>query len=675
MYPHRSWFKWMVLLSLAILCGMPAGCSDDDSSAPPVSTESLRIYEMIAGEGSFTAVAGDDTATAFVLRIGNLSDILYFTNRGAEEAGYVAVDDLVNDIWPRVYGTDSPNAIMKATTPDQETTALFCSLSNPAYDEATGQLEFTLTYLDGERPVDNLALADVKMIIVNNAAEVQPQVWSTLMAGDVGMLEPTGAAGVYTLYMEGVIEDLFDFTCAPHRHARTIMIQDYIQSWETRYGDDPPNATLLYNPPDNPDGGVQVVVLTEPIYDEDTDRISFRAERLFGTAPIGPAGLTVNNPSLFIDGGDGGFPTYDGNHFSIQYRNSTQDAVTVWLDGSQPPCSQAEAKNCNAGTDPAKYSDAWKNMKDAFTRSGTQFYIHKPDGTNIGMDVANHIDLQKGETLRIVPPIVNSIPEWYYYHPVAKKVMTAGVASWVTQKGISMPAVMNITKLEYNLSVPIDKNIWFDISAVDGLNVQATMSLEGAGCGKDVNCYCDHTLPKVCKTSFDAYAIDQATGKSNDGCPYIMEFDKAKTCPNPKFYPEAFEKTAKPSWVTSPSKYTTEKVSSTCPDIWATAGKPSGKDMCSAASGLASVKPAYHIWWSTNPVGQGWLTYLQKNAKGKCDSYGWAYDEKRWKEGTDTCKSFDKNGNPPDNKDVGALVACTWKENTYLNIDILKLMK
>jgi len=101
--------------------------------------------------------------------------------------------------------------------------------------------------------------------------------------------------------------------------------------------------------------------------------------------------------------------------------------------------------------------------------------------------------------------------------------------------------------------------------------------------------------------------------------------------------------------------------------------------MASAAGSLANEKKAYHIWWATNPVAQGWLTYLQQNQAGSCDAYGWAYDEKRLDLSQcdpsirDDC--FDVNGNPPDNQDINALVTCAYKPGTYVIIDILEIMQ
>jgi len=360
------------------------------------------------------------------------------------------------------------------------------------------------------------------------------------------------------------------------------------------------------------------------------------------------------------------FLTTNNDVFSIQYRNSTSEAITVWLNWSQPPCSKTEAQALKCDTKdwlPANAESKWKALASAFKASGTVFQIIKGKSVTT-VDVSNRIDLDAGSTFRIVPPISNGNPEWYWstYDANAKKhnVTTAGVSGWVTKKGKSMPATMQTTLYEYNL---VPNAIWWDISAVNGLNTKVTMALEGKGCSS-ANCGCGSAPMKQCRANIAAYM------STNNGCPYIMKFDEVNTCPNPNFYSSVDSNAAKAPWVVATSSFTTQKVSNEHSDIWKAAGRPSGADMASAASGLPKMKEAYHIWWATNPVGQAWLSYLQKNPAGECNAYGWAYDEKRWKPGD----KFDSNGNPPNNTAVKALMQCGFSSDTYLNIDILEVM-
>ncbi len=405
-----------------------------------------------------------------------------------------------------------------------------------------------------------------------------------------------------------------------------------------------------------------------------------------GSTPIVATMSGVSGSTTLTVTGSSGvdFPTYAGNVFSIQYRNSSSAAISVWFIGSKPPCSRAvtaaSSDNCATGNLPSNYSADWTAMSAQFTASGTTFYIRRTNGTLDAVSVSNKVNLQPGEVLRVVPPIVTGTdpvtgnpytrPEWFYNQKVydahgnyvrTDTQQTSGTTTWVTKTGIAMPAPQSVMLYEFNLSAYSDKNIWYDIGAVDGLNANATMSYTG----------CATQQQKSCKTNIQAY------NGTNDGCPYIMQMSSANVCPNPKLYPETFNAGPRPSWVVAPSSYTTASVSTTYASYWTAAGSPSGAAMASAASGDATMKKAYHIWWATNPVGQGWLAYLQKNSAGLCDAYGWAYDEKRLVTSEcnpNTASCFDVNGNPADNKDVQALISCPYSVQSYLNIDILDVM-
>ena len=387
-----------------------------------------------------------------------------------------------------------------------------------------------------------------------------------------------------------------------------------------------------------------------------------------GTAGTYPLTFTASN-GIFPNATQNFTLTVNhGNVFSIQYRNNTSSPITIWLIGSKPPCSKAEADggNCNAGSDPTPYSSKWAAMNAAFERSGTAFYITRGNGVSEKIAISNKVNLAVGEVLRIVPPNVTvgayTGPGWYYNNNVSGVTETSGTTTWITKTGITMPAPEKVMLYEFNISAPLDGNITYDISAVDGLNANATMTYTG----------CSPLRQKECRTNINAY------DGTNDGCPYIMQFSGQNTCPNPKFY-TTIDSILKPLWVVPAADFTTLDVSTTYSAFWTAAGSPSGAVMASAAGSLANEKKAYHIWWATNPVAQGWLTYLQQNQAGSCDAYGWAYDEKRLDLSQcdpsirDDC--FDVNGNPPDNQDINALVTCAYKPGTYVIIDILEIMQ
>ena len=653
------------LLMISCLVGCSGGGNNNpayiDAPQPTAGPQSLRNYELTAQEGSFRAVGEEGDNNAFQLTLSGVSEALFFTNQGVLQAGSDPVDNLVNSVWPTEYETTGPNAVLQYAV-DGQLHDLSCVLDNPTYDESTGLLNFTVTYLDGVRPTEGETFQDVKIIITKNAQDMHPAQWSTILNGETASLDETDNPGEYLLTITGLNNHIFAAAAAPHRNSLPMTSEDLISRWETGDEDSPPSASLSYSAPRNAEAGVQVLELSNPAYDSDRDVMEFTARSLHGTAPIG-AGISVNHPTLAIDGAvEHAFPTATENHFSIQYRNNTAESITVWLNGAQPPCSKTEAVNCIVGAVPDNYTSDWKTLKESFKKSGTRFYVHdKKTKRTREIDVTNRIHLDRGQTLRIVPPLgADNKPQWYY--SAGGSVQTAGVTGWVTRPGVDMPAPMQVNLFEYNLDYA-QLTLWADISAVDGLNSNATMTWAGPGCSNP-DCGTGVTMPRRLMTNIEPYKND------NDGCPHIMEVAGAKTCPNPKHYPAQINSGHRPSWVVGNTSFDTEKVSSDYATFWTNAGSPDGLQMCAAASGLAAKKEAYHIWWATNSVGKGWLNYLQKNKKGRCDAYGWAYDEKKWKPGD----TFDKHGNPPDNTSVTPQFAGPMKNDTYLNIDVLKVM-
>jgi hypothetical protein len=327
------WFKSTVLLCILMLTGILASCSGDSSSIGFITNnESLRIYEMTAGNGSFSAVAGDSTGTRFQLNLGSVpASVLYFTDRPVQETGYDTVFNVMNNIWPRVYGTVAPNVLLQATVANQGTIDLFCMLEKPVYNAATGQLSFNLTYLNGnQKPISNLSVTDVKMIILNNAASAQVEEWSQVMSGSVGTFSAPASDGTSTITLQQPYSSVFSYTSAPARKSTIIPLNDFMQTWQARFGSVLPNISFAYNLQSGQTGGVQIVTVTKtPAYDAKAGTITFTAKILYGTVPIGTGGLRVTALSLFVDGG---LPTY-----------SEADLKTLTSTGSCANCNLSGA--------------------------------------------------------------------------------------------------------------------------------------------------------------------------------------------------------------------------------------------------------------------------------------------------------------------------------------------
>ncbi|MBL8777095.1 MAG: hypothetical protein JNK12_14225 [Acidimicrobiales bacterium] len=128
-----------------------------------------------------------------------------------------------------------------------------------------------------------------------------------------------GSGGTFeddTLTLTGVQPSGIWFTDRPHREAGTSAMEDFLPLFFDR--DDPPNAALEIADADE-DGDLAIVELTDPVWDDSTDELTFTAtvipevepERLADHAGLGtylarndgevPA--TFDAAALFIDSG------------------------------------------------------------------------------------------------------------------------------------------------------------------------------------------------------------------------------------------------------------------------------------------------------------------------------------------------------------------------------------
>ena len=299
-------------------------------------------------------------------------------------------------------------------------------------------------------------------------------------------------------------------------------------------------------------------------------------------------------------------------------------------------CSKHGQGDCHMGDD-----KAWdKNLG--------KFYVISANGTVKQTKSQQMQTLKPNEIWRIVPPIENGDPYWCMDQPCRKDDPCdnpstrqecikrrqicidndgwirncPGVGAWFTSADKDKITGSVGSRIEYNVN---NGEIWFNSSAVDATN--SNFSANYTKCSeKKRKCITDLTT-----------------------CKHVGEEQGVKVCLAPKFWPD-------------------KDINECGTSGFGKQFNMSPRDLAAAAFGDPNKKIEYHKWWGTNKCALDWLKWLQKNPK--CDMYGWAYDEMRWKPGD----SFDKNGNPPENKEVNPLIHCKLDKGN-LNIDVLKVMK
>lgn len=338
------------------------------------------------------------------------------------------------------------------------------------------------------------------------------------------------------------------------------------------------------------------------------------------------------------------------SQFAIQFRNASQDAITIYLD-NMPPCARTAHRVGECGASSAEDALAWGGTL-VLASFSTLTCANDGAWTEKIIPSARTCDLGPGEVWRIVPPTHKGKPFWCTDQlcglPGARMCKAAGLATgqgfmrtcpgvgaWVTRRGLGMLSMEAVTRFEFNVN---GGTVWYNASAVDGINCSSTMTY--TGCPIDGTKRCDVPLTD---------------------CPYKTTISGVATCPSPKYWPNLDDRCdpikldqIRPRTKRNAGHIDDAQIRASylagCPP-----GDPQGKEAC-------------HRWWSTDKrCARTWLDFLHKNRHGVCEQYGWAYDEKRMSSEHDM---FDHNGNPSDNP-ISPLHACPIVDGaSALNIDI-----
>ena len=361
------------------------------------------------------------------------------------------------------------------------------------------------------------------------------------------------------------------------------------------------------------------------------------------------------------------FPSPVNKVFAVQFRNDTDTNVKVILD-NQAMCSAYGSRDNQYTKGDCQQMDStvWKN-------SLGEFYLIDSDGKRSKQDPSQTQVLRPGEVWSVQPPVdaKTKYPYWCFDQPCNPNtddrciahtwklvppygdnpIITGdkgirrncpGVGAIVVPESSTMEIVEGTSRFEYNINNGV---IWYNGSAVDGLNVNMTMHYTGCPLKVQDESGDWHPSQKQCTTPLNS-------------CPHSSSFHNTWTCPSPKLWGGS-----------GPAEKSDARIDQMCDK-----GPDEGlqpHELVGCGYGDREHKIKCHKWWAKNKeCAQKWLNFLQKTKGHTCDQYGWAYDEKKYNDGD----TFDENGNPGDNKSVSPLVRCDLKPNTALNIAITDIM-
>jgi hypothetical protein len=295
----------------------------------------------------------------------------------------------------------------------------------------------------------------------------------------------------------------------------------------------------------------------------------------------------------------------------VQFQNGSKKDVLVWLD-DKPPCLDKNYDKCVQG-------------KEDWSKSDAKFFIYTDKNTKKPLQPSRKYTLEPGQTWSIqFPKNESGIIEYCLTDPGGGKVCT-GSGAYITNPGIKMDNPGNVLRIEFSVN---NNDIYYNLSAVDGVNSNVIVEYTGEGC-------------------------------QNSRTECLLNFDK---CP--------FKTKDK----VDPNMNTCSSLIGNCK------GCPDEGD-CITRAGCGfndmPTKCECHKFWQTNPCALKWDNYIHKSPE-RCDVYSWAYDEVKITDPANCdCSSYSDQGNdkcPVKENPFKPLRQCKMTPSGNLNVLILDVM-
>ena len=291
-------FTGFLMAFAFLVIGFP-GCSDSDNGGSSVDL-SNRLYVTVAQSGNLIPTGEADE---YVITLdGVLPEVRWFTDRPERDTGENQTADFVERLWPFVYDSVAPNAIIKFHVAG-ENAGVFATLKSPQYDSDTATLTFQATLLNytfDEKPTNTLLL-EIPVVTILNNVYTESGGASYAVYGENASLEETSTEGQFQLIQDDMDDEVLYAYNAPHRYSQVSTTARFVEEWATTFRDIPPNAVIFGTTDDGELLG-RLLTLSEPQYDEAGNRVIYPATVL---GLEGKAFAQLNSATLIIDSAGG----------------------------------------------------------------------------------------------------------------------------------------------------------------------------------------------------------------------------------------------------------------------------------------------------------------------------------------------------------------------------------
>ena len=298
---HRFSLAGAFTLACALLLAACGGGSSS-TAVPDTGDVTQRIYVVSASAGQAGAVAPGQTLSVTLTDVQPGVD--WYSDRPARETGETRIGNFFAGDWQRVYGGVAPNALLQFQN-GTGVHAVFGSVQATNYDLASRSLRMDLLVAKVSPGAgDSVGSFTRPVVTLLNNLQAPAQGSTFAMAAGRVTLQSDGKGG-QRLVLQDVDEDVLWMNNAPARSGDFESLGNFVNVWETRFGDARPNASVAGDPGQG-DYGVVPLTLSDPVYDSATRSLSFAAVPLSGAALLGQGEL--RNAIVFVDAGDRASP-------------------------------------------------------------------------------------------------------------------------------------------------------------------------------------------------------------------------------------------------------------------------------------------------------------------------------------------------------------------------------
>lgn len=327
-----------------------AGCGgdghDDDEEV------SDRLYVVFGGSGS---TAPSATPKQLAVTLADVPpQVAWYQDRPGRDSGLTDTRDFIDHQWPRAYGTVAPNALLQYED-SEGLKGLFGSVQGAVYDASAHVLQFNLT-LSEDVPGISPSFNRPVLTLLNNLTP--PAIGSTFGIPAASAVLQKNNAGHWQLVLQDVIAQAVWMDNAPSREADFESLSDFIRNWPDRFGQVPPNASMVGNPGD---GSYQIIAMTlsQPSYDAATNNLTFPAAELQGPGNLDHI-KPVTAAVLLVDAGARSVPA---GVFAQTWRGVAYSSLPSYLNNA--PASNTPFFDSDMSAD--AFQAIW-GVKDGFGR-------------------------------------------------------------------------------------------------------------------------------------------------------------------------------------------------------------------------------------------------------------------------------------------------------------------